>query len=345
MPQRNWALESQEFGAERSREGNQYRIQQGETVRQGLSSLVPGFQQAQKNQQEFQIREMQAGQELAMDEVQRQGAIESLAFARDLHQTKMSRAAAEAALSTAALQIAQNEAAMKKLDAEGYSKIPRLTEEQVEDMIAGGWIMQMDGTHRGYGRVVEAPKERVEAAKKSKQEREIRRATLKGAAERLSYGDMSAEEFEGMVNNKPGARLPARPRDPPLGELGMLGADDGGVNLRGTTAAASPSAKEDAALATSILTDMDQRLLNIIPVDGMFLGAEFTGRKLQLLALPKPVQQKVVAALMPEIEATVREAIAANVGNKNKDAVVRHAVELFLKSLDASDVTAILNRK
>ena len=47
MPQRNWALESQEFGAERSREGNQYRIQQGETVRQGLSSLVPGFQQAQ----------------------------------------------------------------------------------------------------------------------------------------------------------------------------------------------------------------------------------------------------------------------------------------------------------
>jgi len=210
MAGRNWAFESQEFGAERSREANQYRIQQSESMQRGLSSLVPGFQQAQA----AQLKNMQATNELGMDEIQRQEAAQSLMFAQELHRTKMSRAAAEAALSTAQLRVAQNEAAIKKLDVEGYSKTSRLTEEEIDDIRAAGFDYQMDGTHRGFGRVVEGSPEKTKAAKESKEARELRRAKLKGAAERLSYGDMTTEEFESFAEGKPGASIKGRPYAP-----------------------------------------------------------------------------------------------------------------------------------
>lgn len=195
------AFRSQEFAADRSREANAYRMQQGETIQQGLASLVPMYQQARQNQ----LKQVQAQQEIAFDELRRQEAIQTLKFTQEVHRTAMMRAATNQALAQAQLSVAQSKAAMEKLATEGYQKVPLLNEEQMEGIIAGGWKV-VPGGPRGLGRVEQATEQEIAAAKASRKNREVRQGRVKAATERAARGGMSAEQFDTFVDK--GGELP-----------------------------------------------------------------------------------------------------------------------------------------
>lgn len=181
------AFRSQEFAADRSREANAYRMAGAESMQQGLSSLVPMYQQARQNQ----IKAMQSQQEIAMDELRRQEAVQTLQFTQEVHRTAMIRATTEDAIARANLSVAQSRAAMEKLSSEGYQKLPMLNEEEMEGILAGGWKV-VPGGARGLGRVEEASKEEVAAAKAGRSDRKVMNARVEALQRYEStYGGVS----------------------------------------------------------------------------------------------------------------------------------------------------------
>lgn len=145
------AFQSQELADRASARSEQHIRDQGAIVGQGLQNLAGTIitrqqqaQQLQMQQQQMRLEELKAGSAIASQEVQRQTAMQELAWARELHSTDMLKLQKKALAAQTSLVVAKAQKEQDELGGflpENYT----LNEEQRDAMIGAGVAMSFEG--------------------------------------------------------------------------------------------------------------------------------------------------------------------------------------------------------